>query len=54
MGRGQVKLLLKDGRIRTLLEFLHIPDLAKILISICKLDDAVVDDLLGKVTCKIV
>jgi hypothetical protein len=54
MGRGRVKLLLKDGRIRTLLGVLHIPYLAKSLISISKLDDVGVDTLLGKGTCKMV
>jgi hypothetical protein len=54
MGCGRVKLLLKDGRIRTLPEELHIPDLARSLISISKLDDACVDNLLGKGTCKMV
>jgi hypothetical protein len=54
MGRGRVKLLLKDGRIRTLPRVLHIPDLARSLISVSKLDDAGVDTLLGKGTCKMV
>jgi hypothetical protein len=52
MGRGRVKLLLKYGRIRTILEVLHITYLARSLISISKLDDACVDTLLGKGTCK--
>jgi hypothetical protein len=43
IGHGRVKLLLKDGRIRTLLEFLHIPNLARSLIFVSKLDDAGVD-----------
>jgi hypothetical protein len=54
MGCGRVKLLLKDGRIKTLLRVFHIPDLAKSLISINKLDDVGVDTLLGKGTCKMV
>jgi hypothetical protein len=54
MGHGRVKLLLKDGRIRTLPRFLHIPKLARSLISVSKLDDAGVDTILGKGTCKMV
>jgi hypothetical protein len=54
MGCGRVKLSLKDGRIRTLPGVLHIPKLARSLISISKLDDARVDSVLGKGTCKMV
>jgi hypothetical protein len=54
MGHGRVKLLLKDGSIRTLLGVLHIPKLARSLISISKLDDARVDTVFGKGTCKMV
>jgi hypothetical protein len=54
MGHGRVKLLLKDGRIRTLPGVLHIPKLAKSLISISKLDDAGVNTIFGKNTCKMV
>ena len=54
MGCGRVKSLLKDGRIRTLPGVLHIPKLARSLISISKLDDAGVDTVLGKGTCKMV
>jgi hypothetical protein len=54
MGRGRVKLLLKDGRIRTLPGVLHIPKLARSLISVSKLDDAGVDTIFGKNTCKMV
>jgi hypothetical protein len=54
MGRGRVKLLLKDGRIRTLPRVLHIPKLARSLISISKLDDAGVNTVFGKNTCKMV
>jgi hypothetical protein len=54
MGRGRVKLLLKYGRIRTLLGVLHIPKLARSLIYVSKLDDAGVDTILGKGTCKMV
>jgi hypothetical protein len=52
MGRGRVKLLLKDGRSRTVPGVLHIPKLARSLISVSKLDDAGVDTVLGKGTCK--
>jgi hypothetical protein len=47
-------MLLKDGRIRTLPGVFHIPDLAKSLISVSKLDDASVDTSLGKGTCNMV
>jgi hypothetical protein len=50
----RVKFLLKYGRIRTLPEVLHIPKLARIPISVSKLDDAGVDIVLGKGTCKMV
>jgi hypothetical protein len=54
MGHGRVKLLLKDGRIRTLPGVLHIPKLARIPISVSKLDDAGVNIVFGKNTCKMV
>jgi hypothetical protein len=54
LGRGRVKLLLKDGRIRTLPRVLHIPKLAMILIYVSKLDDAGVDTIFGNRTCKMV
>ena len=54
LGCGRVKLLLKDGRIRTLLGVLHIPKLSRSLIYVSKLDDAGVDTILGKGTCKMV
>jgi hypothetical protein len=52
MGCERVKLLLKDGRIRTLPRVLHIQNLPRSLIYVNKLDDAGVDTLLGKDTCK--
>jgi hypothetical protein len=54
VGRGRVKLLLKDGRIRTIHGVIHIPKLSRSLISISKLDDAVVYTVFGKGTCKMV
>jgi hypothetical protein len=54
MGRGNVKLFLKYGRIRTLPRVMHITKLARILISVSKLDDADVDTVLGNGTCKMV
>jgi hypothetical protein len=54
LGRGRVKLLLKDGRIRTLPGVLYIPKLARSLISVSKLDDAGMDTVFGKNTCKMV
>jgi hypothetical protein len=54
LGCGRVKLLLKDGRIRTLPRVLHIPKLARSLISVSNMEDAVVDIVFGKGTCKMV
>jgi hypothetical protein len=54
MGSGRVKLLLKYGRIRTLPGVLHIPKLARSLVSVSKLDDAGEYIVLGKGTCKMV
>jgi hypothetical protein len=39
MGHRRVKLFLKDGSIRALLRVLHVPDLARSLIIVSKLDD---------------
>jgi hypothetical protein len=54
MGHGRVKLFLKYGRIRTLPGVLHIPKLARSLISVSDLDDAGVDTVFGNNTCKMV
>jgi uncharacterized C2H2 Zn-finger protein len=54
MGRRRVKLLLKDGWIRTLFGVLHITKLARSLISVRKLDDVGVNTILGKGTCNMV
>jgi hypothetical protein len=54
LGRGRVKLLLKYGRIRTLPRVLHIPKLARSLISVSKMEDAGVDTVFGKGTWKMV
>ena len=54
MGHGRVKLLLKDGRIITLLGVLHIPKLAKSLIFVSKLSDAGMKTVFEKNTCKMV
>jgi hypothetical protein len=54
LGRGRFKLLLKDGRIRTLPGVMHIPKLARSLISVSKMEDAGVDTVFGKRTCKMV
>ena len=40
IGHGRFKMKLKDGRIRTLLRVLHIPNLARNLISVGKMDVA--------------
>jgi hypothetical protein len=47
-------LRLIDGRIRTLLGFLHIPGLARNLISVRKMDDARVKTIFEKETCRMV
>jgi hypothetical protein len=54
LGRGRFKLLLKDRRTRTLLGVLHIPKLARILISISKMEYVGVDTIFRKGTCKMV
>jgi hypothetical protein len=54
LGHGRVKLLLNDGRIRTLPGVLHIPKLARSLISVSKLGDAGVKTVFEKNTCKMV
>ena len=54
MGRGRVKLLLKDGRIRTLPGVMHILKLARSLISLSKLDDVGVKTIFEKNTYKMV
>lgn len=40
IGHGRVILLLKDERIKTLFKVLHIPELARNLIYVCKMSDA--------------
>jgi hypothetical protein len=54
LGHGRVKLLLKYGRIRTLPGVLHIPKVAKSLISVSKMEYAGVDTIFGKGTWKMV
>ena len=54
MGRGRVKLLLNDGRIRTLPGVLHIPGLARNLISVSKMADAGVKTVFEKDRCKMI
>jgi hypothetical protein len=54
IGRGKFKLRLIYGRIRTLPGVLHIPGLAKILISVSKMDDAGVKTIFEKETCRMV
>jgi hypothetical protein len=54
LGRGWVNLLLNDGRIRTLPGVLHIPKLARSLISVSKLSDVGVKIVFEKNTCKMV
>jgi hypothetical protein len=47
-------LRLIDGRIRTLLGVLHIPSLARNLISVRKMDDVRVKTIFEKETCRMV
>jgi hypothetical protein len=54
LGRGRVKLLLNDRRIRTLPGVLYIPKLARSLISVTRLSDAGVKNVFEKNTCKMV
>eukprot|EP00253_Pinus_taeda_P031108 PITA_31108 len=54
VGCGKVKLKLQGGRVRTLLGVLHIPALAKNLISVSKLDDKGVKIVFDTDTCKMV
>ena len=53
-GRGRVKLFLNDGRIKTLPSVLHIPGLARNLISVNKMADVGVKIVLKKDRCKMV
>eukprot|EP00253_Pinus_taeda_P034979 PITA_34979 len=54
IGREKLKLKLQGGRVRMLPGVLHIPALARNLISISKLDDASVKKVFEKDTCKMV
>jgi hypothetical protein len=54
IGRGRVKLRLIDGRIRTLPSVLHIPGMARNLISIRKMEDVGVKRIFKKGTCRMV
>eukprot|EP00253_Pinus_taeda_P018185 PITA_18185 len=54
IGRRKVKLNLQAGRVRTLSGVMHIPVLARNLISVSKLDDAGVKTMFEKDTSKMV
>ena len=54
IGRGIVKLKLKDGRIRTLPGVLHIPNLERNLISVENMDVAGIKTVCGDGGCKMV
>jgi hypothetical protein len=54
IGRGRVKLRLIDGRIRTLPGILHIPGMARNLISVCKMEDVGVIFFFEKGTSRMV
>ena len=52
IGCGRVKLLLNDGRIKTLSGVLHIPSLARNLIYVSEMADACVKNVFKKDRCK--
>lgn len=54
IGLGKVKLLLNNGRIKTLPVVLHIPELARNLISMSKLGDVGVQTVFEKETCTVI
>jgi hypothetical protein len=54
IGRGKFKLRLIDGRIRTLPGVLHIPDLARNVFSVSKMDDVGVTTIFEKEICRMV
>ena len=54
VGRGRVKMKLKDGRIITLPRVLHIPNLVRNLISIRNMDVADVKIVCGYGGCKMI
>eukprot|EP00253_Pinus_taeda_P010300 PITA_10300 len=54
IGRRKVKLKLQGGRVRTLPGVLHIPALAKNLVSVSNLDDAGIKTVFENDTCKMV
>jgi hypothetical protein len=54
IGKGRVKLRLIDGRIRTLPGVLHIPGMARNLISVSKMEDVGVRTIFEKGTCRMV
>ena len=54
IGRGRVKIKLKDRRMRNLCEVLHIPNLERNLISIRNMDVVGVKTVCGDGGCKMV
>ena len=54
IGHRKIKMMLQGGRITTLPVVLHIPALARNLISVSKLNDAGVKTVFEKDTCKMV
>ena len=54
IGHGRVKMKLKDGRIGTLPGVLHIPNLARNLISVRNMDVAGVKTMCGDGGCKMI
>ena len=54
IGRGRIKILLQDGRVKTLPGVMHIPGLARNLISISKMADAGVNVNFSKDSCNMV
>jgi hypothetical protein len=54
IGHGRVQWLLKDGRVKTLHDILHILSLAKNLISMSKMSDSCLHTIIENHTCKMV
>ena len=54
VGRGKVRLMLRDGRRRTLPIVLHIPGLARNIVFINKMSNARLHTIFEKDSCKMV
>eukprot|EP01018_Ginkgo_biloba_P017254 Gb_27787 [translate_table: standard] len=54
IGRGRVKVRFRDGGVKTLPGVLHIPGLARNLLSVSKMSDAGIQVIFNKESCKMV